>query len=169
MSRSTWDLVESASALIAALNGCETDEEALALLDEQLALEGEIADKLARIHAVQRRAEAEATHLRDEERRLAERRRRQERVAERVKGLAYDLLTAHRELTGEGRVVTPTLTARLQRSAPRLVVPSSPAEWPDAYVVQVPQLDRDAVRDALKRGEDVPGCSLEQSEHVRWA
>lgn len=166
--RTTYDLWSDSLSLLEALNGAETDEEALELLDAQLELEGEIADKLVRLHAVHTRLGGEAQMLRAEEQRLAARRQRLERAGERVKGLAQMAVEAHRELTGSPKVVTPTVTVRLQRSPARLVAPEDPDRWPEAFVVRVPQLDRRALAAALKGGEEVPGCRLEQSEHLRW-
>lgn len=167
--RPTYQLIEDSILLLEQINAAETDEEAVELLDRQLELEAAMEGKLERLHAVQRRATTEAALLREEERRLAERRRRQEKVVERVKDLARQLLEARRELTGSARVVTPTVTARLQRSAKRLVAPSDPAAWPEAYVIHVPELDRQALKAALEAGAEIEGCSLEQSEHVRWS
>lgn len=166
--RTTYDLLHDTIDLLDRLQLAETDEEALAILEEQLELEGELARKLERLHAVHRRMSAEAALLREEEQRLAGRRQRIQRAEGRVRELAYMALCAHRELCGESRVVTPTITARLQRSPARLVAPEDPEQWPEAYVTHTPQLDRRALRAALMSGDEVPGCRLEQSEHLRW-
>jgi hypothetical protein len=169
VSRTTLELATDAEDLIRALNACETDEEAIALLDEQLALEAALEDKLERIHAVHRRAKAERTLLRAEEERLAARRHRCDQAADRVEATALLALETHRHLTGASKVVTPRLTARLQRSPVRLVVPGDPSAYPDAYIVQRPELDRAALKADLEAGAEVPGCALVRGDHVRWS
>ena len=169
MSTTTYELLEEAARLLAAIAAAETDEEADAILARALAWEGELPDRLARLRAVQVRAEAETALLDAEERRLRARRQRCEATRGRVRGMAASLLVAHRELQGgDGRVVAPTLTARLQRSPPRLDAPRDPSGWPAAYTYQVPALDRDHLRADLEAGIEVPGCALVRGEHDRW-
>lgn len=167
--RTVVELHVDSVLLLEALNACETDDEALAILDEQLQIEAELAEKLERLHAVQRRAEAEASYIREEEKRLEARRKRSERVVARVKDLAQLALETHRELTGESKVVTSTLTARLQRGPKKLHHPTESDAWPRAYVTMTPVLDRSRLKADLARGVEVEGCSLSQPEHVRWA
>ena len=124
-------------------------------------------DKLEALMHVHRALEADAAYLRDEERRLAERRRVIEAAAARVRDLGTQLLIEHRELTGEGAVKRPTYSARLARGE-AVVGPDDAMEWPEAYRRVSVAPDRAAAKAALKAGVDVPGVALVVSESVVW-
>lgn len=163
------ELVAAAGCLVAALSAAETEEEAVALLDQQLTLEQGIADKLEALHFVQRQLEAQAGVIRAEETALAGRRKRLEAGRARVKALAEDLLRAHADLTGERKVDTGRVSARLVRGNPKVHHPASPASWPGRYVRHEPKLDKARLRMDLQAGAEVEGCRLSFPEHVRWS
>ena len=61
-------------------------------------------------------------------------------------------------------------TLALQLNPPRVVVPEDVTTLPDEFVRLVPATivpDKEAIRDALKAGQDVPGCFLERTQTLR--
>jgi hypothetical protein len=120
--------------------------------------------------SVARKAEATAWVVRELEARVEARRaaalaleeaaEREERAAERIR--AY-VLQAMQE-AGVPRLAGETCEWRRQRNGGKvpLVVEAAAPELPDAFVRTkvVTEPDREAIRAALERGEDVPGCRL---------
>jgi len=125
------------------------------------------ADKLEALYHVTRRMGVEAALLSEEEGRLRKRRTRIEKQQAELKVLARDLLCANRRVTGEGFVTTGRFSARLQRSAPRVVVRSAPPPGP-WWEEQDPRLSKNKLRSAIQRGEEIEGVTVESGEHVRF-
>ena len=70
---------------------------------------------------------------------------------------------------GRDKVQTDLFTVALQKSPAKLIVHAE-ADIPREYFKIIPetvQLDKDAVRTALKAGNAVPGCELAQGYHLR--
>jgi hypothetical protein len=117
--RTTADLVTQAQVIAARLHealanmGSEDVEEAFgAQVDMWLNLSG---DKLERIYYAAKAIDMQASALRDEEERLAARRKSLETQRDRVKALGVELMLAHEGLTGENRRKCGSVSASLQR------------------------------------------------------
>jgi uncharacterized protein (DUF885 family) len=164
----TYDLLRDADRLLAALDdaGGELTAESEAAWAAWLAAGGA---KLESLHAVTKRAKSQADALAEDEASLAARRKALGRVQERCKALAFELLVAHREMYGEAKLSLPTFTVWLQASA-RVIGPEDVEDWPEAFrrstVTVTP--DKEGAKEALRRGESVPGVRLETNESVRW-
>ena len=91
----------------------EIDEEAIELFER---LGDEAPDKLEALRSVAIHAEGEARMLRDEERRLAQRRRGREKLVTRLKGYAGQVLAARRLAGQEPKIKTASHTFWLQSS-----------------------------------------------------
>lgn len=103
-----------------------------------------------------------AKAIRDEERSLAERRRSAERRADRVERY----LLAHIDELPDRRLETPRVALSTRRSTAVEVV--NDGMVPDEYMTCkiTKTVNRDAIRKALKAGESVPGCQLDERTHV---
>ena len=157
-----YELATEAGALVALLEDADgvIDDESIARIDAFIDASG---DKLEAYAAVVRRLNTEADTLAAEKKRIAA--RFDSRIKglrsqrERLRGCALDLLTAHKELTGESSVKGDTFSAHLSRTS-SLVVPDDPLEWPAAFVSAVPKLNRSALTKALRGGESFDGCDV---------
>ena len=103
-----------------------------------------------------------AKAIRDEEKSLAERRRSAERRADRVERY----LLAHIDELPDRRLETPRVALSTRRSTAVEVV--NDGMVPDEYMTYktTKTINRDAIRKALKAGESVPGCHLEELMNV---
>jgi hypothetical protein len=159
-----YELAIEAGALVALLEDADgvIDDESIARIDAFIDASG---DKLAAYAAVVRRLNAEADTLAAEKKRIAA--RFDSRIKglrsqrERLRGCALELLTAHRELTGERSIKGETFSAHLSKTS-SLVVPDDPLEWPAAFVSSVPKLNRSALTKALRGGESFDGCDIRE-------
>jgi hypothetical protein len=140
------------------------DKEAIAaILAAMQRAEGALADKAERILHVARDYEAGAEAARAESRRLADLARWREARADRLKGA----LLAAMEATGCAALDAPTCRitrAKTGGKAPLLVdavAPEAVAEHAPELVKRKLELDRDAIRAALERGEQIPWARLD--------
>jgi hypothetical protein len=72
---------------------------------------------------------------------------------------------ANKELT---EVIGSDYVAKVSSSQPKLVIDDN-LLVPESYKIITFEIDKDAIKDALKKGLDVPGCRLEQSKTLRWS
>lgn len=128
-------------------------------LDELRLMFREKAEACA-LYVKDQRALAKA--IRDEERSLAERRRSAERRADRVERY----LLAHIDELPDRRLETPRVALSTRRST--AVEVYNDGMVPDEYMTYktTKTVNRDAIRKALKSGESVPGCHLEERTNV---
>lgn len=127
------------------------------------AVEIALADKIAAVEGYRRGLLAEAKAFRDEEVRTG---RRAAALEARHAALGRYIETCM-DLAGIDRIKAGTFSLRLQANPPALVVEAG-AEVPAQYFVpQPPKLDRAALKDALKSGEQIAGCRLEQGRSLR--
>lgn len=128
-------------------------------LDELRLMFREKAEACA-LYVKDQRALAKA--IRDEERSLAERRRSAERRADRVERY----LLSHIDELPDRRLETPRVALSTRRST--AVEVYNDGMVPDEYMAYktTKTVNRDAIRKALKAGEIVPGCQLEERTNV---
>jgi hypothetical protein len=101
--------------------------------------------------------DAEAKAIREEEKALAARRRSLENRAERCKSYLQFCLN------GE-KFSTPRCAVSYKRSTSVLVDENRLFDIPEEFLrYKEPEVKKNDVRDALKAGQDVPGCSLVES------
>lgn len=166
--QTTNELIGAALTLMARLyeGAGEVDEQADPVGDWLEAAD----DKIGALAAARRRLKSEADLLRQEEQRLAARRRSMERGVERVSELATDLLIAEEDLTGSAKIKRPDLTAWLARTT-KVQVTATPqalcAYDPDLVIISS-KPDRREIKRRLEAGEAIGGCELAESRSVRF-
>ena len=142
----------------------EITEDTMGAMDEWI---DAAEDKLGNIRAVITRTKNEQALLREEEKRLAARRRRLDAVLHRVTDLAAELLSAQEALGNEPKVKTDTYTVWIS-SNQRVHVDSLAAVANDWLVHPEPSVDKASARKALLAGEEIRGLSLQTTYSVRW-
>ena len=141
------------------------DEEALDLLEK---LGDAPEEKLERLRAVSLHLDAQAKMLRDEEKRLATRRRALESGVSAVRRYAGDILKARREAGYEPRIKTPSHSFWLAMTT-SLVGPEHVSAWREqGWTRPEEKPDKTAATKALKGGAEADGFRLAASESVRW-
>lgn len=158
-----YELRQEYQALAAAAQAAGDDPEMTQAYDDTLAaLAGDIVDKVHACCIVVRTMEAEAEAIKTEEERLYARRRAVDAASDRLR--AY--MTVELSTIGMLTVRTSLFTVSLANNKAKLVVTDESA-LPATYWKSVPKLDNQAVRDALERGEKLPGAKLEPSQSIR--
>ena len=142
----------------------EVDPEILA--DTMEALEGEIEEKAVGYGKVIRQMEADAEALKNEEERLASRRKVTENNIKRLKQALQFAMMA----VGKPKIDTDLFKFRIQKNPASVVIDApSTDHMPAEYItIQAPTWNKAAIKEALKAGKDLSGIAhLEQTESLR--
>lgn len=160
------DLLKQAGALVSLLEAPE-GADADALSSELAAWIDGTEDKLTAYWAVVRRMDAEGDQLRALEQTLAKRRRYLEAQAERVKGMASELLQAREALGEEPKVKAPLFSAWLAETV-SVSISVEPQALPVEYQRVSIDADKAALKAACQAGARIEGVDLVTRRGVRW-
>lgn len=134
------------------------------VIDDTLeGLVGSVEEKAKNVAAFARNLEATAAQIRDAEKQMAERRQFIERRAARMR----DYLLTNMQKSGISKIESPWFAISI-RNNPEAVTIDDEAALPAEFVrvKEVRSADRNAIKDALKAGQDVPGCRLTRSQRL---
>ena len=134
-----------------------------ALIDTLEALQDAIEDKAENIAKFIKNLEADAKIIKEEEKRLAERRQSIEKKIERLKQYLQEQL----EVAGLQKVKRPTITVAIQNNPPSVEIADEKLIPSEFMIPQPAKVDKRAILERLKNGEEIPGCSLKQTKGVR--
>ena len=141
----------------------DLDEQTVA--DTLESLSGDLEVKATNVAAFARNLEATAEAINGAEAQMAARRKAIEKRAERLK--AY--LKMNMERTGILKIESPQFCISVKKNPPAVHVEAPelvPAEFLKTPPPPPPVADKKAIADALKAGQDVPGCRLEQGTRI---
>ena len=128
-------------------------------------IEGALEDKADNYARVIRNLEADAAACDAESKRLRNKKQTIENNIKRMKGaLQYAMQT-----TGKTKFKTALFSFGIRKNPASVVIDAANVrDFPEQYVIESePVLDKKALKDALKAGEDLAGlCHLEQSESL---
>lgn len=151
--RNIWSLVDDESIPIEAV------EQALAVIETS------IEEKAVAVASFIRSLDTDAGIIRQEEKRLADRRRAIENKRDGIKQyLQYAL-----EQMGLDKVKTPLMQLSIVKNPPAVEILDA-AKIPAKYLTIVPQKyepDKKRISEALKAGEEVEGCRLTRGKSLR--
>ena len=159
-----YELTDEYKILLEMAEDPEVDPEILA--DTMEALEGEIDDKAIGYGKVIRQMEADAEALKNEEQRMASRRRTTENNIKRLKETLQYAMT----VAGKPKIDTDLFKFSIQKNPPTVVMDEQYIEnIPEEYLIeQEPKLDKAKIKEDLKAGKDLEGIAhLEQTEGLR--
>jgi len=137
----------------------DNDEEYGAMMTALDEVQAELTEKADNIVRYIRNLSAEAEALKAEEAALYKKRRAVENKAERLK--AY--LAAQMTLCGLKELKAGLFKLRFQPTAPAISIVDESAVPEKFHRVKV-EIDKLAIRDALKNGEEVPGIEVQRGE-----
>ena len=139
------------------------DLDPLTLQDTLEAIEESIEDKAENTAKLIRSWEAEAKAIKEEEKRLADRRKALENRISNTKAYLFEQM----EIAGLDKVKRPTLTVSIANNPPSVEV-IDPDLIPSLFMIdQEPKIDKKAILEALKNGSEIDGCALKQDKGLR--
>ena len=151
--------------LMEAIEAAETDEEREAATQALMETGGNLVEKAENYARIIRNVEAEAKALRDEEKRLADKRRSRENLIERLKGRIQDVMMLDdlREIrTGIGKFTI----VRNPLHVDVVNIDEVPEEW---HVPQPDTINKRALLDWYKKTEEIiPGCEFGYGYGLRF-
>jgi len=143
----------------------DTDLPDEAIADTLTGMEGALQEKAANVAAVALTLDGFAAQIKAAEERMALRRKALEN---RARNLRSYLLTCM-QVAGVGKIETPELRLAVRKNPPAVVV-DDPAAVPAQYwrIPDPPpaEVDKAAIKTAIRAGETVPGAHLEQTERI---
>ncbi|WP_199425800.1 siphovirus Gp157 family protein [Thermaerobacillus caldiproteolyticus] len=154
-----YELAQNYAQLMEMAEEMESD----ALVDTLESLQEAIEDKVENIAKLIKNLEADVKVIKEEEQRLADRRRSIESKIVRLK----EYLQQQLEVAGLQKVKRPTITVAIQNNPPSVEIADEKLIPSEFMIPQDPKIDKKAILERLKNGEWVPGCSLKQTRGVR--
>lgn len=167
MSASTFDLINQARHLLTII---EADEGVLTEATEAELLNWLSAseDKLHACLAARKRLDSEAELLREEEKRIAARRKALETASDRVMEFATALLLERETMGEEPKVKTPNYTAWIADTQ-SILGPDEVSQWPEQWRRVKVEADKAAALREAKNGAQLPtGFHLVTKRSVRF-
>lgn len=163
--RTLYDIADEYKELLDLLQSTDADEEVIQTTIESTGLKDDFGDKVDNYLYVIDELEAVSKRIRGEEKRLADRRRMQERNAKKMK----DALTDTMKLLNIQKEKTDRYTVWIQNNPISINIKEETFIPVEFYEEQKPRLNRTKLKDYLKSNEDVSikGVELTQSEGVR--
>lgn len=137
--------------------GAEGLEDTLASIDEAIEQKAENTAKIIKT------IEANASVLREEEKRLADRRRALENQVDGMKSF----LESELRKAGKDKVKGLILTIAIQKNPPSLNVTDEAKIPTDYFIPQPAKLDRKTLLSYLKEGNSLDGAEIVQGESLR--
>lgn len=128
-------------------------------------LSGDLSAKATNIAAMCANWAALVAQIRDAEQRMAERRRKLEQRAERVRGYLLDAML----YAGIERIDSPHFALAVKSNPPSVEVDDArqlPPEYLRTPEPAAPEPDKARIRAALASGHDVPGARLVQTRRI---
>lgn len=133
------------------------------LQDTLESIQESIEDKAENTAKLIRTWDAEAKAIKEEEKRLKERRESLEKSISNTKAYLYEQM----QIAGIDKVKRPTLTVSIASNPPSVDVLDSTL-IPSLFMIeQEPKIDKKAILSALKDGDEIDGVVLKQSKGVR--
>lgn len=138
------------------LEKAEEIEDLVSLTDTLEAIQESIEDKSENIVKLIRNWESDINAIKEEERRLADRRKSLENKTSHLK----DYLHYNLELAGMEKIQRPTFTISIRNNKPSIEVLDATL-IPYHYIIhQEPKIDKVALYNSIKSGEEIPGVTL---------
>ena len=159
-----YQLTDDYMELLELAEDPDTDPQAFA--DTLEGIEGAIEDKADNYAKVICTLEADAAACDAEAKRL---RNKKQTIENNIKRMKSALQFAMR-MTGKTKFKTALFTFGIRKNPASVVIDAANVrDFPEQYIIESePILDKLALKDALKAGEDLTGlCHLEQSESLR--
>ncbi len=136
-----------------------------AIIDTLEAVEGELNEKAVNVAKVARNIDAAAAAVRQAGKDMLDRAARMEKRAESIR----QYLLMNMLFSGITKIECPQFVIAVKHNPPAVMIDDEkfiPAEYLTQPEPPAPRPDKMKIRDALKAGEDVPGCRLVQSDRV---
>ena len=153
-----YELARSYAELLDRAEDIDTE----ALVDTLASLQDAIEDKAENTAKIIKNLEADAKIIKEEEQRLAERRRSIENKVTRLKEYLQEQL----EVAGLQKVKRPTITVAIQNNPPSVEIADEKL-IPSEFMIPQYKVDKKSILERLKNGEMVPGAKLVQGRGVR--
>jgi hypothetical protein len=154
-----YELTANYNQLLEMAEEMDTDT----LKDTLESIQEAIEDKAENIGKLIRCLEADCKAIKEEEQRLADRRKSIENKIIGTKEYLFNQM----EVSGIDKVKRPTLTVSIQNNPPSVEIADESLIPSDYMLPQPSKIDKKAILTALKDGLIIEGCSMKQGRGLR--
>ena len=127
---------------------------------EQLKLDEE--EKIVSCARIYRQILSDAQTCKDEEKRLAERKKKLENSAQRLKEIMFEGM----KMTGINKIHRPQFDIKIKKNPPSLRIDKEENIPKEYFKTLAPILDKSLLKDAVKNGLNLEGVQLIQTERL---
>jgi hypothetical protein len=163
MKLSLFEVAAEYRAAVEKLSDLDLDDQTLA--DTLESLPGELEVKAKNVAMFARDLEATAASIKDAEAQMAARRKA---IENRAAGVRRYILSSM-QLAGMTKIECPHFALTVKNNPPAVEI-YEPLSVPAAFMKQPepppPSPDKTAIKEAIKRGEEVPGCRMTQGKRL---
>lgn len=159
MSETLYEIAEQYREILAI--DCDNEDEKAAMVNALDELADRFEQKAENVIRYIKNTESWASAIRAEEARLAERRRTMERKAEQLTAYLEAMMT----MTGTREVQAGIFQAKFKKN-PQSIVVLDESLLDDRFFKVSRTVSKDAIKEAIKAGEEVKGIILEQNERL---
>lgn len=159
MSETLYEIAEQYREILAI--DCDNEDEKAAMVNALDELADRFEQKAENVIRYIKNTESWASAIRAEEARLAERRRTMERKAEQLTAYLEAMMT----MTGTREVQAGIFQAKFKKN-PQSIVVLDESLLDDRFFKVSRTVSKDAIKEAIKAGEEVNGIILEQNERL---
>lgn len=117
-------------------------------------------EKITNIARLVKNLEAEANAIREEEKRLAKKRRSKEKQIEWLKDYIKNAMLQ----TETSSVKDAIISVSIRNTQPKLVITNENAIKDERFIRIKREINKSALKDAIKSGEEIEGVSLEENK-----
>ena len=159
-----YELTETMKHLLDLVQSGEVEQEVISATIESMDLTNDIERKIEGYAIVMDELKASNERIRNEEKRLAQRRRVQQNNYDRMRGTLLDQM----KLLQLDRVKTDKYTVSVRQNPVKVIVRDDSNIPKDFFVEQRPKLDRKKLKEYLEStNEEVEGVELTQEESLQ--
>lgn len=162
MSVALYELTGNYSTVLSMIEDSDVPSEAM--IDTLESINDAIEVKAEGIGKMLRMLDADIEALKAEEKRLADRRKTIENKQKQIK----DYVRYQLEVAGLTEIKSPLITVKVQNNPPAVEIvdrDAIPRQFIKTTIVE--DVDKNAIKEALKNGEEVPGAVLLQGKSLR--
>lgn len=161
--KTLYDISNEYKELLDLMQSAEVDEETIQDTIESTGLKDDFRNKIDGYLYVIDDLEASNDRIKNEEKRLAERRRMQEKNIRKMK----DMLTDTMQLLDIQKERTDRYTVWVQNNPVKLNIEDEQFIPKEFYEEQQPKLNRKKLTEYIKEGKEIKGVELTQSKGIR--
>lgn len=157
-----YELTQNFKNLEEVLNNTEDNDIKELILNSMNEVSCDLSTKVENIVKLIRNLQADAEAVKTEEQRLCKLRKQKEKQVEGLQKYLFDCISSLERREVKGGI----FTVSVKKNPPKTVIDDINA-IPKEFIINVPTLDKKALKEVLKEGQKIDGARLVREESLR--